>query len=265
MAALNPRTVVVLEGGSAITMPWVNDVEAILMAWYPGQLGGEALADILFGDVNPSGRLPLSFPRRESDLPPFDNRNLTVRYGSLHGYRWLDRRAVAPLFPFGFGLSYTTFRLANLALSSDTLPRDGRVQASVDVANTGGMAGDTVIQLYVTPHESGTERAPRELRDFARVALEPGETRTIVLGSTRRTWRPGIRPVASGSCDRSSTSSASGHRRATCRCAAASRSLADPGRRWSQEALLKRVASRYLGSSGLLVSALPARCPRLAA
>jgi beta-glucosidase len=181
VAALNPRTIVVLEGGSAITMPWLDDVEAVVMAWYPGQLGGEALAGILFGDVDPSGRLPLSFPRREADLPPFDNRNLTVRYGYFHGYRWLDRRGVAPLFPFGFGLSYTTFALTNLTLSPATLPVDGRVQASVDVTNTGAMAGDTVVQLYVTPHGSRIERARRELRDFARVSLEPGETRTVEL------------------------------------------------------------------------------------
>src|SRR5262245_470129 len=151
------------------------------MAWYPGQLGGEALADILFGDVDPSGRLPLSVPRREADLPPFDNRNLTVRYGWFHGYRWLDRQKIAPLFPFGFGLSYTTFGLTNLALSRDTLPVDGRVQVTVDVTNTGAMAGDTVVQLYATAHGSRVERARRELRDFARVSLEPGETGTVPL------------------------------------------------------------------------------------
>jgi len=212
VATQNPRTIVVLEGGSAITMPWANDVEAILMAWYAGQLGGEALADILFGDVNPSGRLPLSFPRRESDLPPFDNRNLTVRYGYFHGYRWLDHRGIAPLFPFGFGLSYTTFGLTSLALSSATMPPDGRVQASVDVGNTGGMAGDTVVQLYVT--QPGTERGARVLRDFARVSLEPGETRTITLGvaaadlaswdSARGGWvvEPGAYELCVGSSSR---------------------------------------------------------------
>jgi beta-glucosidase len=182
VAALNPRTVVVLEGGSAITMPWLDDVGAVLMAWYPGQLGGEALGDILFGDVNPSGRLPVSFPRAEADLPPFDNRNIRVPYGYFHGYRWLDRRGVAPLFPFGFGLSYTTFAYTNLVLSSATLPTDGRLTMTVDVTNTGGMAGDTVVQLYVGARGSRVERARRELRDFARVHLDPGETRTVALG-----------------------------------------------------------------------------------
>jgi beta-glucosidase len=178
---LNPRTVVVLEGGSAITMPWVDDVAAVVMAWYPGQLGGEALADILFGDVNPSGRLPVSFPRVEADLPPFDNRHITVRYGYFHGYRWLDQHRVEALFPFGFGLSYTTFAYRNLALSSTTLAPDGRLEVTADVSNTGGMAGDAVVQLYVGARGSRVERARRELRDFARVSLEPGETRTVSL------------------------------------------------------------------------------------
>jgi beta-glucosidase len=182
VATLNPRTVVVLEGGSAITMPWEDDVGAVLMAWYPGQLGGEALADILFGDVNPSGRLPVSFPRAEADLPRFDNQNITVRYGYFHGYRWLDRRRIAPLFPFGFGLSYTTFSYGNLRLSSDTLSPDGRLGVSADVTNTGAMAGDAVVQLYVGARGSRVERASRELRDFVRVHLARGETRSVLLG-----------------------------------------------------------------------------------
>jgi beta-glucosidase len=181
VAALNPRTVVVLEGGSAITMPWLDDVGAVLMAWYPGQLGGEAIADVLFGDVNPSGHLPLSFPRAEADLPPFDNLHVTVRYGYFHGYRWLDRRGVAPLFPFGFGLSYTTFAFTHLALSQPTLPAGGRLRVTVDVTNTGRMGGDTVVQLYVGARASRVERARRELRDFARISLEAGETRTVPL------------------------------------------------------------------------------------
>jgi beta-glucosidase len=181
VAGLNPRTVVVLEGGSAITMPWLDDVGAVLMAWYPGQLGGEAIADVLFGDVNPSGHLPLSFPRAEVDLPPFDNRRVTVGYGYLHGYRWLDHRGVEPLFPFGFGLSYTTFAFTNLTLSEPTLPAAGHLRVTIDVTNTGGMAGDTVVQLYVGARGSRVERAPRDLRGFARVSLEAGETRTVPL------------------------------------------------------------------------------------
>jgi beta-glucosidase len=180
-AALNPRTVVVLEGGSAITMPWAGDVAAILMAWYPGQLGGEAIAEVLFGEVNPSGRLPLAFPRAETDLPPFENLRLRVAYGFLHGYRWLEHEGIAPLFPFGFGRSYTTFGYANLALSATEIAPDGSVRVAVDVTNTGGMAGDEVVQLYVSYRGSRVQRAPKDLRGFARVHLAPGQTATVPL------------------------------------------------------------------------------------
>lgn len=181
VAALNPRTIVVLQGGSAITMPWLDDVAGVVMAWYPGQLGGQALAEVLFGDVNPSGRLPVSFPRTEADLPRFDNRNIRVQYGYFHGYRWLDRQRVAPLFPFGFGLSYTSFRYDDLVVSPTTLAPDGQLHATVDVTNSGGMAGDEVVQLYVSARGSRVQRAEQELRAFARVHLEAGETRTVAL------------------------------------------------------------------------------------
>jgi beta-glucosidase len=179
VAALNPRTIVVLEGSGAVTMPWVNDVGAILMAWYPGQEGGHAIADVLFGDVNPSGKLPVTFPVREADLPPFDNQSLEVTYGYLHGYRWVDQQGIAPLFPFGFGLSYTTFRYANLRLDRSTLSPAGRLRATVEVTNTGSVAGDEIAQLYVSYPASRVQRAVRDLKAFARVHLEPGETRTV--------------------------------------------------------------------------------------
>jgi beta-glucosidase len=181
IAALNPRTIVVLEAGSAVTMPWVDDVPAILLAWYPGQMGGQAIAEVLFGEVGPSGRLPLTVPRAEEDLPKFDNLHATVRYGYFHGYRWLDRRRVAPLFPFGFGLSYTTFRYANLVLSRPSIGPYGRLRVTVDVTNTGDVAADEVVQLYVATGPSQVVRAVRDLRDFTRVHLEPGQTRTVPL------------------------------------------------------------------------------------
>jgi beta-glucosidase len=181
VAALNPRTIVVLEAGSAVTMPWVDDVSAILLAWYPGQMGGQAIAEVLFGDVNPAGRLPLTFPRVEADLPKFDNLHAAVRYGYFHGYRWLDRRRVAPLYPFGFGLSYTTLRYSNLMLSRPAIGRYGRLRVTVDVTNTGDVAGDEVVQLYVGTGPSQVVRPVRDLRDFARVHLEPGQTRTVPL------------------------------------------------------------------------------------
>ena len=181
VAALNPRTIVVLEGSGAVLMPWVDDVAAVLEAWYPGQEGGTAIGEVLFGDVNPSGKLPVSFPRAETDLPPFDDVSLAVSYGYFHGYRWLDRNGVAPLFPFGFGLSYTSFAYANLRVAPATLVPWGRVRVSADVTNTGARPGDEVAQLYVSYDGSRVDRAVRDLKGFARVHLEPGETKTVTF------------------------------------------------------------------------------------
>src|SRR6185295_8866864 len=114
--------------------------------------------EVLFGDVNPSGKLPISFPAAEADLPPFDNVSLGVTYGYFHGYRWLDRQVIAPLFPFGFGLSYTSYSYANLTISPRTIPRDGGVRLAATVTNTGGMAGDEIVQLYVGYQGSRVER-----------------------------------------------------------------------------------------------------------
>jgi beta-glucosidase len=181
VGALNPRTIVVLEGGSAVTMPWVGDVAAVLMAWYPGERGGTAIADVLFGDVNPSGKLPVTFPVAETDLPPFDNASSAVTYGYLHGYRWVDQHGTAPLFPFGFGLSYTTFHYANLRLDASSVSARGRIRVTADVTNTGGVAGDEVAQLYVSYRGSRVDRAPRDLKGFTRIHLEPGETRSVAF------------------------------------------------------------------------------------
>ena len=181
VAALNPRTIVVLEGSGPVTMPWVDSVAAVVMAWYPGQRGGDAIADVLFGDVNPSGKLPLSFPRAESDLPPFDNQSLEVTYDYFHGYRYLDRNGVAALFPFGFGLSYTTFAYANLAVTPATLSPYDHLRVTADVTNTGAVAGDEVAQLYVGYTGSRVDRAVHDLKGFARVHLEPGETTTVAF------------------------------------------------------------------------------------
>src|SRR5262245_2968873 len=181
VAGLNRRTVVVLEGGSAITMPWDADVGAIVMALYPGQMGGQAIAEVLFGEVNPSGKLPLSFPRDEDDLPVFDNIAPRVTYGFLHGYRWLDAKHIEPLFPFGFGRSYTTYAYTNLTLSREEMGPEDRLQVTADVTNTGEMAGDETVELYVSYRRSRVKRAPKDLKAFARVHLEPGETRTVLL------------------------------------------------------------------------------------
>ncbi|HLK11975.1 MAG TPA: glycoside hydrolase family 3 C-terminal domain-containing protein [Candidatus Binatia bacterium] len=181
VAAVNPRTIVVLEGSGAVTMPWVDDVAAILMAWYPGEEGGRAIADVLFGDVTPSGKLPVSFPRVEQDLPPFDDQSLAVTYGYYHGYRWLDRNATSALFPFGFGLSYTAFRYTNLTVAPTTLSPAGRVRVTADVTNTGAVGGDEIAQLYVSYEGSRVDRAVKDLEGFARAHLAPGETQTVAF------------------------------------------------------------------------------------
>ena len=182
VAAANPRTVVAIMAGSAvITEAWRKQVPAILMLWYPGMEGGNAFADVLLGRVNPSGRLPVTFPRRAEDLPSFDKDATAITYDLWHGYRKLEHDGTAPAFPFGFGLSYTTFAYTNLQLAQDVLGADEILLATIDVSNTGSVAGDEVVQLYMAAQGSAVERAPKELKAFARVALVPGETRAVRL------------------------------------------------------------------------------------
>ncbi|HUU99057.1 MAG TPA: glycoside hydrolase family 3 C-terminal domain-containing protein, partial [Phycisphaerae bacterium] len=182
IAAVNPQTIVAVMGGSGVIMEaWRERVPAILMLWYPGMEGGHALADILLGRVNPSGKLPLVIPRRAADLPFFDRDATEIEYDLWHGYRKLERDGSTPAFPFGFGLSYTSFRYANLALDQNQLGPSETLQVSLDVSNTGARAGEEVVQLYVSAIGSAVERAPKELKAFTRIALEPGETRTVQL------------------------------------------------------------------------------------
>jgi beta-glucosidase len=182
VAAANPRTIVAMMGGSAvITEAWREQVAGILMLWYPGMEGGNAFADVLLGRVNPSGKLPCTFPRRAEDLPFFDKNATAITYNLWHGYRKLERDGAVPAFPFGFGLSYTTYAYGNLQLAQDRLGADATLEASIDVTNTGHVAGEEVVQLYIAAHGSKMERAPKELKAFARVRLSPGETRTVSL------------------------------------------------------------------------------------
>jgi len=182
VAPENKRCIVVLEGGSAITMErWKNQVSAILMAWYPGMEGGNAIADILFGDVNPSGKLPMVFPKSTDQLPFFDNKAREIEYGYYHGFRLFDKKGLEPAFPFGFGLSYTTYKYSNLKLSAKQIGKSGKIIASVDVANTGKMSGEEIVQLYVGYNGSKVDRPVKDLKAFARVALKPGETRTVTI------------------------------------------------------------------------------------
>jgi beta-glucosidase len=199
-AKANPRCVVALVGGSVYTMEeWKSEVPAIVMAWYFGMEGGHALARVLFGDVNPSGKMPLTTPKDETQLPSFDEFADTIEYGPYHGYTLADEKGHEPAFPFGYGLSYTTYAYANLKVPAAKVAPDGQVDVTVDVKNTGSRAGEEVVQLYVGFRGSKVERPAKLLRAFAKVALAPGETKTVPLrvavadlawyDASAKTWR----------------------------------------------------------------------------
>lgn len=186
LAEANPRTAVVFVSGNAVAMPWIDRVPAVVQGWFGGSQAGLALADVLFGEVNPSGKLPFTFPRRLEDnsahaLGEHPGTRDSVRYreGIFVGYRWHERQRIAPLFAFGHGLSYTTFDYANVRADRKTLSRSGRIRVSVDVTNTGDRAGKEVVQLYIGDRESALPRPVKELKGFSKVSLEPGETRTV--------------------------------------------------------------------------------------
>jgi beta-glucosidase len=189
-AGANPnlKVVVVAKAGGAIVVnPWIDGVDGLLMAWYAGMKEGTALAEILFGDVNPSGKLVQSFPVAEADLPAFNNTTReNVSYGYYHGYRWHDKQAKPAKYPFGFGLSYTTFEYSNLQVADPAIAADGTLTVTVDVKNTGAVAGSEVVQLYVgydnTAVTTGWGRPKKELKAFARAEnIAPGATQTVTL------------------------------------------------------------------------------------
>jgi beta-glucosidase len=190
VAAVNPRTIVVLNTGSPITMPWLEQVGAVVQAWYPGQECGHAIADVLFGDTNPSGKLTQTFPVRLEDNPAyldFPGENGKVYYGEglFVGYRYYEKKKTAPLFPFGFGLSYTTFAYGSLSLSAQEIGPDDRLQVSVDITNTGQRAGKEIVQMYIRDQQASLQRPEKELKAFAKVQLEPGERKTVTLSIGR--------------------------------------------------------------------------------
>jgi beta-glucosidase len=173
---------VVLIGGAAITVEeWQDKAAAILMAFYPGEQGGAAIARLLLGRANPSGKLPFTVPRDAAQLPPFDNRSASVAYGYYHGYTLADKKGWEPRYPFGYGLSYTTYSYANLALDATAAQEGATVTASVDVTNTGSRPGDEIVQLYVGFPGAKVDRPVKLLRGFERVSLAPGQTRRVSL------------------------------------------------------------------------------------
>ena len=192
MLDANPRTVIVLNNGTPVTMKdWIDRVPGLLEAWLPGQEGGAALADIIFGDVNPSGRLPdtLAVKRDDyADAPNFPGKDATVNYaeGIYVGYRHFDQAGVEPLFPFGFGLSYTMFLYGNLRLSKSDFQPGETVEVSVDVTNTGARDGAEIVQLYLHDTQPKIDRPVRELKGFAKVVLRSGETKRVRLNVRAR-------------------------------------------------------------------------------
>ena len=176
------RLIVVLEAGAAITLEsWKDKAQAIVMAWYPGMEGGNAIADLLFGDVNFSGKLPITFHQSEDQLPYFNNRADVIEYDYYHGYRLFEKEGYEPAFPFGFGLSYTAYKYSNLRLNKKKIGRSGKVEVKVDVTNVGKRAGEEVAQLYVGYNGSKVDRAVKDLKGFGKLALEPGQTKTLAL------------------------------------------------------------------------------------
>lgn len=182
VTSVNPNTIVAVMGGSAIIMEnWREHVSTILMIWYPGMEGGHALADIILGKVNPSGKLPFAIPSDTQHLPFFDKNATEIEYDLWHGYRKLERDRNIPAFPFGFGLSYTSFSYANLSIDQNQLGSSDTLKVSLDVSNTGKHAGEEVVQLYISAIGSVVDRAPKELKAFYKIALHPGETTAVTF------------------------------------------------------------------------------------
>lgn len=193
VAKANKNTIVVLNVGSAVEMPWINKVPAVLQLWYNSQEMGNALADVLFGDVSPSGKLPTTFPVRLQDNPAYINypgENGKVHYGEglFVGYRYYDKKELAPLFPFGYGLSYTTFKYSNLRLSAKSLTPNELLKVRVDVTNTGKVAGKEVVQVYVRDVNSTVARPAKELKAFAKVEVAPKQTKTVTFTLDREAF-----------------------------------------------------------------------------
>lgn len=193
VAAVQPNTIVVLHNGSPVEMPWANKVKGIVEAYLGGQAVGGAVCDILFGRVNPSAKLPETFPLKLEDNPSYlsyigEGDMVEYREGIFVGYRYYDKKKMDVLFPFGYGLSYTTFAYSNLRVDKESMKDTDTMTVSVDVTNTGKMAGKEVVQLYVADKESTVIRPVKELRDFAKVELAPGETKTVSFTLGKRAF-----------------------------------------------------------------------------
>jgi beta-glucosidase len=196
VAHVQPKTVVVLTAGGNVDMSgWIDRVPALLHAWYPGQAGGRAIAEVLFGHVNPSGRLPATFERELEDRSSFDSyhdddgdRRVALTDGIFGGYRHFDRSGVAPRFPFGFGLCYTSFEIEGLELARGVLEPGEGLELSVLVKNVGARAGAEVVQAYVHELLPSVPRPVKELAGFRKVRLEAGEERRVSVSIAPRAF-----------------------------------------------------------------------------
>ncbi|MGD0614776.1 MAG: glycoside hydrolase family 3 C-terminal domain-containing protein, partial [Verrucomicrobiota bacterium] len=191
VAAANPRTIVVINSGGGVAWTgWLDQAPAVLQAWYSGQDTGRAVAEILFGDVNPSGKLPATFEKRAEDNPTYpyyhlrDDNKTPYTEGIFVGYRGYDEKKIEPQFCFGHGLSYTEFHYGKAKVAPNIVGPDGQATVSLEVKNTGKVAGDEVVQLYIHPTQSSVPQPPKELRGFERVSLKPGETKEVALTLT---------------------------------------------------------------------------------
>ncbi|MFB9758669.1 glycoside hydrolase family 3 C-terminal domain-containing protein [Ectobacillus funiculus] len=193
VAEVNENIVVVLSNGSPIEMPWLPKAKGVLEGYLGGQALGGAIADLLFGDANPSGKLAETFPQRLSDNPSFlhfpgEGDKVEYKEGIFVGYRYYDAKGVEPLFPFGYGLSYTTFEYSNLSIDKKELKDTDAVTVRVNVKNTGAVAGQEIVQLYVKDIQSSVVRPEKELKGFEKVALQPGEEKTVVFTLDKRAF-----------------------------------------------------------------------------
>lgn len=191
LIAANEKTVVFLVAGSAVEMPWVDQANAIVWGWYGGMEAGHAFADILTGEANPSGKMPITLPAHLADTAPialndYNAQESLYSEGVFIGYRWFEQQQIKPLFSFGHGLSYTSFALSDIKLSSDIIKHNEEVIVTVNVSNTGKVAGAEIVQLYLRDVESSVERPAKELKAFAKVALQPGETKAATMVLTSR-------------------------------------------------------------------------------
>lgn len=192
IAAVQPQTIVVLHNGSPVEMPWLADVRGLIEAYLGGQAAGSALVNILYGIVNPSGKLAETLPLKLSDNPSYlnfaDKETVNYSEGVFVGYRYYDAKEMDVAFPFGHGLSYTDFQYSRLSVSSNKLTDEDCITVSVDVTNTGSRAGKETVQLYVSDHTGSCRRPPKELKGYEKIFLEPGETKTVRMELNKRSF-----------------------------------------------------------------------------